>query len=462
MKLQLYNSYSREKEQFKPIVEGQVGMYTCGPTVYDFSHIGNFRTFMFEDLLKRWLMHVGYDVKHIMNITDIDDKTIKRSRDEGVDLKTLTDLYTKYFINDLEWLKILPADNYPRATGSIDRMIDMIKVLIEKGHAYCEKDGSVYFKVNTFSRYGKLTNLKLNNQKSTKRINVDEYNKDSPHDFALWKGWKKEDGEAVWDAPWGKGRPGWHIECSAMSNEALGKHFDIHCGGVDNIFPHHENELAQSICANDGKFVNYWLHSEFLLVDGGKMSKSLKNFYTINDLKKEGFNPESVRYQLLSGHYRTKISFSLEKKLESEKLIRRLNDFNAMLLSNGANEIEHNQLPESYVEFSKAMNDDLNTPKALAVFFSWMKDQMKTLNTSHITADELGKSWNFMSIFNDIFAFIREDKLELPKNVKKLVNQRRIARGDKDWVLSDDLRNQIFKEGWLIEDTPDGQKVKKL
>ena len=462
MKLQLYNTYTREKEEFIPIIEGQVGMYTCGPTVYDFSHIGNFRTFMFEDLLKRWLMHVGYDVKHIMNITDIDDKTIKRSRDKGVDLKNLTERYTNYFINDLKWLKILPADDYPRATRSIDRMIDMIKVLIEKGHAYSEKDGSVYFKINSFSRYGKLTNLKFNNQKSTKRINADEYKKDSPNDFALWKGWKKEDGEAVWDAPWGKGRPGWHIECSAMSYEALGEHFDIHCGGVDNIFPHHENELAQSVCANDGRFVNYWLHSEFLLVDGGKMSKSLKNFYTINDLRQEGFYPESIRYQLLSGHYRTKISFSLEKKLESEKLIRRFNDFNEMLLSNGANEIEHDQLPECYLEFSNAMNDDLNTPKALAVFFSWMKGQMKMLNTSSISIDELGKSWNFMSIFNDVFAFIREDKLELPEIVEKLVNQRRIARNNKDWVLSDDLRNKILKEGWLIEDTTDGQKVSKF
>ena len=462
MKLQLYNTYTREKEEFIPIIEGQVGMYTCGPTVYDFSHIGNFRTFMFEDLLKRWLMHVGYDVKHIMNITDIDDKTIKRSRDEGVDLKTLTERYTNYFINDLEWLKILPADDYPRATRSIDRMIDMIKVLIEKGHAYSEKDGSVYFKINSFSRYGKLTNLKFNNQKSTKRINADEYKKDSPNDFALWKGWKKEDGEAVWDAPWGKGRPGWHIECSAMSYEALGEHFDIHCGGVDNIFPHHENELAQSVCANDGRFVNYWLHSEFLLVDGGKMSKSLKNFYTINDLRQEGYYPESIRYQLLSGHYRTKISFSLEKKLESEKLIRRFNNFNEMLLSNGANEIEHDQLPECYLEFSNAMNDDLNTPKALAVFFSWMKGQMKMLNTSSISIDELGKSWNFMRIFNDIFAFIREDKLELPEIVEKLVSQRRIARSNKDWVLSDSLRNKILKEGWLIEDTTEGQKVSKL
>ena len=462
MKLQLYNTYTREKEEFIPIIEGQVGMYTCGPTVYDFSHIGNFRTFIFEDLLKRWLMHVGYDVKHIMNITDIDDKTIKRSREEGVDLKTLTERYTNYFINDLEWLKILPADDYPRATRSVDRMIDMIKVLIEKGHAYSEADGSVYFKINTFPRYGKLINLEFNNHKTAIRINADEYKKDSPHDFALWKGWKEEDGEAVWDAPWGKGRPGWHIECSAMSYEALGEHFDIHCGGVDNIFPHHENELAQSVCANDGRFVNYWLHSEFLLVDGGKMSKSLKNFYTINDLRQEGFYPESIRYQLLSGHYRTKISFSLEKKLESEKLIRRFNNFNEMLLSNGANEIEHDQLPECYLEFSNAMNDDLNTPKALAVFFSWMKGQMKMLNTSSISIDELGKSWNFMRILNDIFAFIREDKLDLPEIVEKLVNERRIARSNKDWVLSDDLRNKILKEGWLIEDTTDGQKVSKF
>tara|TARA_B100001758_G_scaffold211173_1_gene194348 strand:- start:229 stop:1617 length:1389 start_codon:yes stop_codon:yes gene_type:complete len=462
MELHLFNSYSKEKEQFKPIIDGQVGMYTCGPTVYDSSHIGNFRTFMFEDLLKRWLMHIGYDVSHIMNITDLDDKTIARARIEGVDLEVLTKRYTEYFMDDLKWLKILPADKYPRATNSINKMIEIIKILIDKGHAYIEEDGSVYFRINSFPAYGKLTNIKLNDQILTERINEDEYKKDSPQDFALWKGWKEEDGKTVWDAPWGRGRPGWHIECSAMSNENLGEHFDIHCGGVDNMFPHHENEIAQSVCAGEGKFVNYWLHSEFLLVDGGKMSKSLGNFYTMKDLKKRNFSAESIRFQLLSGHYRTKISFSFSKKHESDKVIQRINDFYKVLAKKRVSNERVNSLPDIYFEFVDAMNDDLNTPKALAVFFTWMKNQMKLLKTKSIKADEIESAWNFMKIFNDIFDFIKEDELELPAVVKNLIQLRKIARNEKDWVLSDDLRNQISKEGWLIEDTPNGQMLKKL
>ena len=250
MSIKFYNSYSRKKELFKPIIDGKVGLYTCGPTVYDFAHIGNFRTFIFEDLLKRWLIHIGYDVTHIMNITDVDDKTIAMAKNQNVDLNIITESYTEQFMNDLKWLKILPADKYPRATKSIDKMIEIIKKLIDKGHAYVESDGSVYFNISTFPDYGKLTRVSMKGQKKSNRINDDEYDKNSPQDFALWKGWKKEDGEIGWDAPWGKGRPGWHIECSAMSSENLGNHFDIHCGGVDNMFPHHENEIAQSICSS--------------------------------------------------------------------------------------------------------------------------------------------------------------------------------------------------------------------
>ena len=239
MKLHLYNSYKREKESFEPIRDGYVGLYTCGPTVYDYAHIGNFRTFIFEDLLKRWLIHLGYDVKHVMNITDVDDKTIKKANDESVALNIITDRYTSCFMEDLKWLKMIPADEFPRATDYIDKMISMIQTLLDKNFAYKDNDGSVYFDINSFQEYGCLTNLNIKGQKQTKRINDDEYEKDSPQDFALWKGWKKEDGDIVWNAPWGKGRPGWHIECSAMSIDALGNHFDIHCGGIDNMFPHH-------------------------------------------------------------------------------------------------------------------------------------------------------------------------------------------------------------------------------
>ena len=462
MALQFYNSYSRKKELFQPITEDEVGLYTCGPTVYDFSHIGNFRTFMFEDLLKRWLLHLGYNVKHIMNITDLDDKTIAKARNEKVELRVVTNRYADHFMEDLKWLKILPADKYPRATDSIKKMIDIIQVLLDKGFAYRESNGSIYFNIHSFPDYGKLTNLNIEDQQKTKRIVDDEYDKGSPQDFALWKAWKEEDVDAVWDAPWGRGRPGWHIECSAMSSETLGDHFDIHCGGVDNMFPHHENELAQSICSTGKKFVNYWLHSEFLLVDGGKMSKSLGNFYTINDLKKKGFSAESIRYQLLAGHYRTKISFSFNKKQESDKLVQRITDFHSLLKKNVEDESKGNDLPDSYYEFSDAMNDDLNTPKALAVFLTWMKSEMNRLTNDEMTINEIKSAWNYLNVFNSVFSFIDEGEIILPGNVEELINLRNIARIKKDWNLSDSLRSQIKREGWLIEDTADGQKVKKI
>ena len=373
MKLRLFNSLSKKKEIFKPINSGEVGMYTCGPTVYDYAHLGNFRTFIFEDLLKRWLIHLGYSVKHIMNITDIDDKTIKKARTHGVKLETITDYYTSEFMRDLKWLKIIPADSFPRATKHIKEIIRLIKVLIEKNHAYVEKDGSVYFKINSFRDYGRLTGLNIKGQQSNHRIHKDEYEKNFASDFALWKSWKKEDGDTMWNAPWGSGRPGWHIECSAMSTSALGDHFDIHCGGVDNIFPHHENEIAQSVCATGRPFVNFWMHSEHLLFDSEKMSKTSGNYYKIQELKMKKFTPESLRYLLLSGHYRTRISFSIDKKHESDKVIEKVSNFHMRLVESSKNLKSTNTLPGVYSSFRDSMNDDLNTPQALGIFFKWMK-----------------------------------------------------------------------------------------
>ena len=461
MSIKFYNSYSRKKEIFKPIIDGKVGLYTCGPTVYDFAHIGNFRTFIFEDLLKRWLIHTGYDVTHIMNITDVDDKTIRLAKNQNVDLNIITERFTEQFMNDLRWLKILPADKYPRATRSIEKMIEIIKKLIDKGHAYIESDGSVYFSISTFPNYGKLTGISLRDQKKSDRISDDEYGKNSPQDFALWKGWKKEDGEIGWDAPWGKGRPGWHIECSAMSSENLGNHFDIHCGGVDNMFPHHENEIAQSICSSEEKFVNYWLHSEFLLVDGGKMSKSLGNCFTVSDLVKKGFTAESIRYQLLAGHYRTKISFSLSKKQESDKVISRINEFQSLLIDLGALDAQTKELPDSYYEFVEAMNDDLNTPKALGIFHSWMRKMLKNIKTGSISETEIGVAWNFLKCFDMIFGFLSEKTFKIPFKIEKLMKHREVARAENNWTLADELRDQIQEEGWTVEDTINGQKVKK-
>ena len=461
MPLQFYNSLKREKEIFQPIVKGKVGLYTCGPTVYDYAHIGNFRTFIFEDLLKRWLLHLRYDVKHVMNITDVDDKTIKKAKQMKVSLSRITDKYTQYFMEDLTWLKMIPADIYPTATESIPKMISMIERLLEKGFAYCEDDGSVYFNISSFPNYGKLTQINISAQRTGDRVMEDEYDKDAPQDFALWKGWKEEDGEVVWDAPWGRGRPGWHIECSAMSSESLGDHFDIHCGGVDNMFPHHENEIAQSQCATDQPFVNFWLHSEFLMLDGGKMSKSLGNFYRISALKELGFTAESIRYQLLAGHYRSKIIFSIDKKHEGDKVVQRLSDFYNRLQKMNANESSTGSMPEAYSKFRDRMNDDLDSPQALAVFFDWMKTVNGKIDKNVITDSELGEAWEFLVAFDSVFGFIRNQDFEIPDKINLLLNKRQKARDEENWVESDLIREHLKEKGWIIEDTPDGQYLKK-
>ncbi len=461
MSLQFYNSLKREKEIFQPIEKGKVGLYTCGPTVYDYAHIGNFRTFMFEDLLKRWLLHLRYDVKHVMNITDVDDKTIKKAKQMKVSLSRIADKYTQYFMEDLTWLNMIPADVYPTATESIPKMISMIERLLEKGFAYCEDDGSVYFNISSFPNYGKLTQINISAQRTGDRVMEDEYDKDAPQDFALWKGWKEEDGEVVWDAPWGRGRPGWHIECSAMSSESLGDHFDIHCGGVDNMFPHHENEIAQSQCATDQPFVNFWLHSEFLMLDGGKMSKSLGNFYRISALKELGFTAESIRYQLLAGHYRSKITFSIDKKHEGDKVVQRLSDFYTRLQKMNANESSIGSMPEAYSKFRDRMNDDLDSPQALAVFFDWMKTVNGKIDKNVITDSELGEAWEFLVAFDSVFGFIRNQDFEIPDKINLLLNKRQKARDEENWVESDLMREHLKEKGWIVEDTPDGQYIKK-
>jgi len=461
MSLQFYNSLKREKEIFQPIEKGKVGLYTCGPTVYDYAHIGNFRTFMFEDLLKRWLLHLRYDVKHVMNITDVDDKTIKKAKQMKVSLSRITDKYTQYFMEDLTWLKMIPADIYPTATESIPKMISMIERLLEKGFAYSEDDGSVYFNISSFPNYGKLTQINISAQRTGDRVMEDEYDKDAPQDFALWKGWKEEDGEVVWDAPWGRGRPGWHIECSAMSSESLGDHFDIHCGGVDNMFPHHENEIAQSQCATDQPFVNFWLHSEFLMLDGGKMSKSLGNFYRISALKELGFTAESIRYQLLAGHYRSKITFSIDKKHEGDKVVQRLSDFYTRLQKMNANESSTGSMPEAYSKLRDRMNDDLDSPQALAVFFDWMKTVNGKIDKNVITDSELGEAWEFLVAFDSVFGFIQNQDFEIPDKINLLLNKRQKARDEDNWVESDLIREQLKEKGWIVDDTTDGQNLKK-
>ncbi len=461
MQFFIYNTLSKRKEIFKPIVKGKVSLYTCGPTVYDFSHIGNFRTFIFEDLLKRWLLHLGYDVTHVMNITDVDDKTIKKSLGLSLGLKEVTGKYISAFMSDISWLNLHPADHFPKATDNVPEMVSMINNLINKKMAYVGQDGSVYFDISSFKDYGRLANIKLiKDRKSKLRGLQDEYNSNAPQDFALWKVRKASDGDIFWDSPWGEGRPGWHIECSAMSTKLLGDHFDIHCGGVDNIFPHHENEIAQSVGSNGKNFVNYWVHSEHLMIDGEKMSKSKINFFTLKDLKEKGFTSQSIRYQLLSGHYRTKISFSLRKKFESDKIINRITDFYLTLKKRGASELSGHELPDAYEKFKECLNNDLDTPGAISIFLGWMKHVKKNLDNKKDEKSKLKEAWNFLRVFDSIFKFVKHDSIKLDPKTKDLLLKRQEARKNKDWTQSDLLRNQILKNGWIVEDTKNGQQVK--
>ena len=459
MSIRFYNTINRKKVDFEPITTGTVKLYTCGPTVYDTAHIGNFRTFLFEDLLKRFLIFKGYKVYHVMNITDVDDKTIKRANKEGMTINELTLRYTKEFMNDIKSLKILPADKYPRATDHIAEMIQMIQTLEESGYAYETKDHSVYFRLDSYESYGQLTKIDLTKQRSTERIINDEYSKDNPQDFALWKAWDDEDGKVFWESPWGRGRPGWHIECSAMSIKYLGNHFDIHCGGVDNIFPHHENELAQSVSATKGLFVNYWMHSEYLHIQGDKMSKTLGNFHKISDLISEGFTAEEIRFTLLSAHYRSKLNFSLNQNQEARTAIQRITDIQQRLFELKDSAKTESSMPDEFEEFVAALDDDLDTPKAFAIFFGWIRSMNNLLNKGELMLSQINGGLEFIGKFDDLFAIIPEAE-NVPQELYDLIDKREKARLKQDWKTADKIRNLLHKEGWLVEDSPSGPKVK--
>ena len=463
MSTRFYNTKSRKKENFVPIQKGQVKLYTCGPTVYDAAHIGNFRTFIFEDLLKRYLLLKGYQVTHVMNLTDVDDKTIKKSVAEKIPIRELTNKYIDLFHSDIKSLKIIPADHYPRATDHIAGMIEMIKSLIEKGYAYVTEDGSVYFSINSYDHYGRLANLNFELQQSTERVESDDYSKDNPQDFTLWKAWKESDGDVFWDSPWGRGRPGWHIECSAMSVEYLGNHFDIHCGGVDNLFPHHENEIAQSVCATGNEFVNYWLHSEHLLLDREKMSKSLGNFYRVNELLAVGYTSESLRYALLSTHYRSKLKFTDDKKHEAQKAVNRVQELYSRLQEyvtdysdkNGS----ANRVP-AFEEFIKALDDDLDVAGALSSVFDWIRKTNVQLGNKTLSEIDAADGIAFLLQVNSIFDILKFD-LSIPEEIIQLAKERTQARKNRDWQNSDRIRDELYNLGWNIEDTPAGPKLKQ-
>ena len=458
--MRFYNTINKRKEEFKPINKDKITLYTCGPTVYNYAHIGNFRAYIFEDLLRRTLEYSGYEVFQVMNITDIDDKTIKRSIKDGISLEDLTNKYTNAFFEDLDKLNIVRAHEYPRATKFINEIIEMIQTLEKKGYAYQTDDNSVFFRVSEFADYGKLANLNPDDMKVGDRVDNDEYEKEEIRDFALWKGYKDEDGDIYWDSPWGKGRPGWHIECSVMSTYYLGSSFDIHCGGVDNIFPHHENEIAQSKCALNDEFVNYWLHNEHLLVDNQKMSKSVGNFYTVRDILDKGYKAEAIRYVLISSHYRQKLNFTLNRLDDAQKainklreLLRRLKNITDESLVSKNNMEPLNKMFSS--SFTKSLQDDLNISEALGALFIWVNKMFGFLDSNSINLNQATKSIELLLKTDKILGII-ESKNDISDADKQLIKLRELARDNKDWAESDKLRDELNSRGILIEDTPNG------
>ena len=442
--LKLYNTFGRKKQIFKPIKEGEVGVYGCGLTVYNYGHIGNYRTLVGYDVLTRYLKYKGYKVKKVVNITDVDDKTIRDSIKEGKSLKEFTDKYIKAFFEDERSLNIIKADKYPRATEHIKEIVKIIEKLLKKGIAYKSDDG-IYFNVKKFKSYGKLSGVKLDKLKSSDRIDSDEYDKENVSDFALWKFYDNEDGNVFWKTSLGKGRPGWHIECSAMSTKYLGQPFDVHLGGVDLIFPHHENEIAQSEGCCDKKFANYWVHGEWMIVDSKKMSKSLGNYYTVRDLDDMGYSPLTLRYFYLIGHYRSQVNFTVENLKNAENSLERLKRIVGELKDDGKENSKYLKL------FEKAMDDDLDTVGALQVLWSLLRD------------DKASGKIKTIKKMDEVFGLdlLKKEKVDIPADVMKLVKDREKARRDKDWKKADKLRNEIEKKGWKIDDTGEGSKVQK-
>ena len=465
MNLKFHNTLTRSLESFEPIEGPQVRMYTCGPTVYNFAHIGNLRAYTFEDLLRRYLKFCGYDVTQVMNLTDVDDKTIRTSIEQGLPLKEFTKKYIDAFHEDLSTLNIEPAEEYPAATDHIDQMIRIIQTLEEKGYAYKSNDGSVYFSIKKFADYGKLAHLDMEGLQAGARVAQDEYEKDNVADFALWKGYVKEDGDVFWDSPWGKGRPGWHIECSAMSMEYLGESFDIHCGGVDNIFPHHEDEIAQSEAATGKQFVKYWLHNEHLIVDGQKMSKSMGNFFTLRDLHDKGFSGREVRYVLIGTHYRKTLNFSLRSLESARSALGRIDEFQDRLRVS-AQDIEAGSLPgwaaEMRTQFTDALNDDLGIAGALASIYDLVHAGNKVMDATALEPSEAAAVLALFKDFDRVLGFLEKPADTVDEKYEALMMQREKARQEKNWGEADRIRDELAAAGFQVQDTPQGPKLKRI
>jgi cysteinyl-tRNA synthetase len=466
MPVRLFNSYSRKLENFTPIDPAgkAVKMYTCGPTVYNHAHIGNFRAYIFEDLLQRHLEARGFSVERVMNLTDVDDKTIRGCQQAGLPLAEFTAQYKTAFFEDLNALRIKRADHFPAATEAryIEKMISMIGQLENDGIAYQAEDKSVYFRLAKFPDYGKLAHLNLEELRPSGRVRSDEYEKESVGDFALWKAWDAADGDVGWESPWGRGRPGWHIECSAMATALLGPELDIHCGGVDNLFPHHEAEIAQSECCTGRKFVRYWLHCAHLMVEGQKMSKALGNFYALRDLLAKGFTGREVRYALLSVNYRLPLNFTISGLEGSRTALARIDEWVTRVQELAGSTQSRATSEASLAEqFLGALDEDLNISAAMGQLFERIRETNSRMDQGALPPAEAAALLQEWQRVNSVLA-IQAEAATVPSEVLVLVEQRQQVRAAKDWAASDRLRDQIAALGWTVKDTKEGPKLTLL
>jgi cysteinyl-tRNA synthetase len=484
--LKLYNTETRKKEEILPSDGQTVRMYTCGPTVYNFAHIGNFRTYVFEDLLRRAIKFFGFSIRQAMNLTDVDDKTIKGALEKKIPLDAFTKPFKEAFFEDLKTLSIERVEHYPQATDYIAEMITIIQTLVEKGIAYRGHDGSIYFAIAKFPSYGRLSHLHLNALQvgASNRIAVDEYDKENASDFVLWKAHDStRDGEIFWESPFGKGRPGWHIECSAMAMKLLGASIDIHVGGVDNMFPHHENEIAQSEAFSSHHFVKHWLHAEHLLVDHKKMSKSLGNFYTLRDLLNKGYTGRQIRYMLLQTHYRTQLNFTfagldavVQTLLRLSDFIHRLQDIRRIILEKALPESPQNNLKvkkdhgcllplleNTMEQFAANLADDLNISPALAALFDMVREVNILCDQGKIGISEVEDVLDFLAKADRVLGVLplKPEEEVIPLELEEALKKREVARAEKNWKMADEYRDLIQSHGYLIEDAPHGARLKK-
>ncbi|MEP6663067.1 MAG: cysteine--tRNA ligase [Verrucomicrobiota bacterium] len=471
MALKFFNTLSRSVETFSPLDPAgkKVGMYCCGPTVHDFAHIGNFRTFVFVDLARRHLECKGYEVKHILNITDVEDKIIQRVRENKTSLRDYTGKFEAAFFEDLQTLNCLRPSQTPRATEHIPEIVALIEKLVARGIAYQANDGSVYFSIEKYRgcgcQYGQLVHLNFDGMRAGERVSSDEYEKESIADFALWKARTPDDGEIFWPSPWGEGRPGWHIECSAMSMECLGPSFDLHFGGEDLMFPHHEDEIAQSEGAavqSDGKpFVKYWMHGAHLLVEGKKMSKSLGNYFTLRDLSAKGFSGREIRYLLMSSHYREQFNFTMEGLTGAKSALARLDECLAKLrqLAGGKTTSTDETLLENFTEM---LDHDLNVSGAWGIIFEWVRETNRALAAKELSAEKAAAKLNAWEKINSVLGLAAVEETAIPPELHSLLEQRNTARQAKDFKRADAIRDELKTKGWVIEDTPKGARLKPI